>query len=1121
EARGHGWLQATHPEDKERTGEIFRQANAGRAPFHAEYRLRRADGSYSWAIDTAQPRFAPDGTYLGYVGAVIDISGRKAAEDSLRASESRFRTLTDTIPAFVWFADWDGAVTYHNARWYAYSGLTEAESVGPGWLRTLHPDDLAQTAAAWEEARARSMSYVVECRYRRLDGAYRWFVARAEPLRDEAGRITGWFGTSTDIDDRKRAEEAYLETTRRLNAVLNNASVAILMMDERQQCVFMNPAAEQLTGYTLPETQGRPLHDVVHHTHPDGRPFPLSECPIDQAFPENNQERGETVFVHKDGRFYPVAFTASPIRDDFGQPIGTVIEVRDITEEKGAAEALLQSEQRFRDIADSIDQMIWSTQPDGFHDYFNRRWYQFTGAPEGSTDGEGWVGMFHPEDQPQAQALWARCLETGEPYRVEYRLRRHDGQWRWVLGRALPVRDAEGRITRWYGTCTDIHDQKMVEARLNSIMDALPVGVLLAEAPAGRVVQANRYMETLLRRPVRTGNDTASYSAREAYTAEGHRIEPDEWPVRRVLATGAPAEAEVRFRRGDNSFGWLRIQAAPLRDATGDTVGAVAGVTDLDEIVAARDVLARSRAELEQRAQQLAAERDRMWRVSRELMLVAGSNGRIDAVNPAWTDQLGWASAELIGRSFLDLVHPDDVESTSAEASALGAGRPTPRFENRYRTKDGDYKWLSWTAVPEAGRIFATARDVDAEKRQAEALERVQDQLRQAQKMEAVGQLTGGVAHDFNNLLQIVVGNLELLGRSLPAEAARQRRSVDNAMSGAKRAVTLTQRLLAFSRRQPLDPKPVSVNRLVAGMSELLSRALGETIELETVLAAGLWKVEVDPNQLENAILNLAVNARDAMPDGGKLTLETANTRLDESYVQQNVEVTPGHYVVICVSDTGVGMDREVAARVFEPFFTTKEVGKGTGLGLSQVYGFVKQSGGHVKIYSERGSKENRGTTVKIYLPRYLGSGEEEAQADELPAPEGGPEETILVVEDDPDVRAYTVEVLSELGYRVMEAGDARLALTLLRDGATHCDLLFTDVVLPGGVNGEQLAAEAHVARPGLKVLFTTGYARNAILHQGRLGPGVRLITKPFTYAELAARIRDVLDEPAAPLEHA
>jgi CheY-like chemotaxis protein len=375
--------------------------------------------------------------------------------------------------------------------------------------------------------------------------------------------------------------------------------------------------------------------------------------------------------------------------------------------------------------------------------------------------------------------------------------------------------------------------------------------------------------------------------------------------------------------------------------------------------------------------------------------------------------------------------------------------------------------------------------------------------------METLGQLTGGVAHDFNNLLQIVTGNLELLQRSLPEGETRLRRAAENAAKGAERAAVLTQRLLAFSRRQPLAPKAVDPNKLIAGMSELLHRTLGETIEVETVRASGLWKVEADPHQLENAILNLAVNARDAMPGGGKLTIETANTHLDRAYVSQNAEVTPGQYVVMCVSDTGSGMDEETVTRAFEPFFTTKEVGKGTGLGLSMVYGFVKQSGGHLKIYSEPGE----GTTVKIYLPRLIAADavEEEDQVEAI-VPEGAREEIVLVCEDDEDVRAYSVEVLRELGYGVLEAADGRSALSLLERPGLRVDLLFTDVVLPGGMTGAVLAEQARALRPGLKVLFTTGYARNAIVHHGRLDPGVELITKPFSYSDLATRVRDLLD---------
>jgi len=388
--------------------------------------------------------------------------------------------------------------------------------------------------------------------------------------------------------------------------------------------------------------------------------------------------------------------------------------------------------------------------------------------------------------------------------------------------------------------------------------------------------------------------------------------------------------------------------------------------------------------------------------------------------------------------------------------------------------------------------------------------ERVEGVLRQAQKMEGIGQLTGGVAHDFNNLLTIIVGNLEALQRQLqssPPDLTNAARSVDGAMRGAQRAVSLTQRLLAFSRQQPLDPKPLDVSRLITGMSDLLRRTIGEHIAIETVLAGGLWRTHVDANQLEIAILNLAVNARDAMPEGGRLTVETANAHLDEGYAAAQAEVVPGQYVMLAITDNGTGMTREVLAKVFEPFFTTKDVGHGTGLGLSQVYGFVKQSGGHVKIYSEPGE----GTSVKIYLPRLHS---EEATTIEEPVPKparGNGTETVLVVEDDDDVRKYTRGVLGELGYRVIEAANGTNALDIIEQ-EPEIQLLFTDVGLPGGMNGRQLADKARRRRPGLKVLFTTGYARNAIVHEGRLGPGVQLITKPFTYAALATKLRDILD---------
>jgi len=387
-----------------------------------------------------------------------------------------------------------------------------------------------------------------------------------------------------------------------------------------------------------------------------------------------------------------------------------------------------------------------------------------------------------------------------------------------------------------------------------------------------------------------------------------------------------------------------------------------------------------------------------------------------------------------------------------------------------------------------------------------------EEALRQSQKMEAVGLLTGGIAHDFNNHLTVISSNIELLQRRMPPGSESLARLTNAAMAGVQRAATLTHRLLAFSRQQPLEPEPLDVGRLVSNMSELLRRTLGEAIDIETVLGGGVWQTRADNNQLENVLLNLAVNARDAMPNGGKLTIETANAHLDDAYAASHTEVAAGQYVMLAVSDTGTGMTREVVSKVFEPFFTTKPLGQGTGLGLSMVYGFVKQSGGHVAIYSEPGE----GTTVKVYLPRFIPPSAKPASAirDVKVTNRRAAGETILVVEDDEEVRRSSVEALREMGYEVLEAGDAMDGVRLIVDRG-NIDLLFTDVGLPGGVSGRTLADAARNAQPGLRVLFTTGYTHNAILHNGMLDQGVHFIAKPFSLAALAVKVREVLDAPA------
>jgi PAS domain S-box-containing protein len=609
-------------------------------------------------------------------------------------------------------------------------------------------------------------------------------------------------------------------------------------------------------------------------------------------------------------------------------------------------------------------------------------------------------------------------------------------------------------------------------------------------------------------------------------------IHPDDRPrvdasIHAVIAgTGSTWTGEYRFRRADGSYADILDRGYVLREADGSAVRMIGAMLDLTSRKVAEAALHQS----EQRFQTLFERIDEGFCI---IEFLDGPHGPMSdyvhiMANPAYLGNAG--IADVVGQRVRDMV-PDEADAwVDIYRRVLLTGEPV-RFE-RELVRTGRHLALAAFRVdpPSLRQVAVLFQDVTQRHRAELALRelndtlerrvatevaarlKAEDVLRQSQKMEAVGQLTGGIAHDFNNMLAVIVSSLDLLGRKFVPDNPQAMRFVDSARNGARRAAQLTQRLLAFARQQPLKPVALNANQLVAGMSDLLRHSLGGDVRLETVLAGGLWRTHVDPNQLENAILNLAVNGRDAMAGLGgeaRLTIETANCHLDERYVSDHVGLLAGQYVMIAVNDTGAGMPADVVAKAFDPFFTTKEVGRGTGLGLSQVYGFVKQSGGHVKIYSEVG----QGTAVKLYLPRLQGPAEEDtelgATADAL---RSDGKELVLVVEDEELVRQLSVVLLQELGYRVLEADGAEAALRLL-DAHPDVALLFTDIVMPG-VNGRKLADEACRRRPGLRVLFTTGYTRNAVVHNGVLDPGVHLIGKPFSLEELAARVREVLDAP-------
>jgi len=587
-------------------------------------------------------------------------------------------------------------------------------------------------------------------------------------------------------------------------------------------------------------------------------------------------------------------------------------------------------------------------------------------------------------------------------------------------------------------------------------------------------------------------------------------IHPDDLPrvqaaVQLAVRTGDLFSEEYRLRQMDGVSRWVLAEGRCEFAPDGTPTRFVGISFDISERKATEIQLRDLNAELERKVIERTQARGITWQVSPDLLGALNGQGYFETSNPAWMTVLGWTEAEVSSMSIFELLHPDDVERTRVGFNLTQAGKPAIRFPNRYRHRQGHYRWISWVGVPEDGLVYCSGQDITEEREQAEALARAEDSLRQSQKMEALGRLTGGIAHDFNNLLQVISSNLQLIDRMV-GNNDRVRPRIANALSAVHRGASLSSQLLAFSRKQPINPQPINAARVLQELEEMLRSALGEGVSVHVVVEPSLWNALVDRTQLENAILNLAINARDAMRDRGELSIELRNATVPADPEKAEAPlVSPGDYIEIRVIDTGAGMPPDVVEQAFEPFFTTKAVGQGTGLGLSMVYGFMKQSGGGARIESVMGV----GTTVTLYLPRCSEAPTSRTALFGPTAATGG-SETILVAEDDPAVREAAVTLLRDLGYQVLEASNGDEALQMIRSGAP-VDLLFTDVVMSGTKRSTEVVKEGRFLLPHMAVLYTSGYAEGELMKGGRLDTDVLLLSKPYTADSLARHVRQAL----------
>ncbi len=882
--------------------------------------------------------------------------------------------------------------------------------------------------------------------------------------------------------------------------------------------VFVNEAFCRMTGYSVEEAVGRNC-DFLQAPETDQEAVRR----LHESIREGNAVSIEILNQRKDGsRFWNHLFV-TPVNDENGEPLFLLSTQVDVTQSHQAEEmrAALQTNQQELDRTNErLRQTLTVAGTGGSWDWDIPRGCFTADARFAALHGldpvragkglpaDDFFKAIHPEDRLRIRLAVAGILNGAEIFSKEYRLLSADGSVRWVHARGRSHFGDGDHPVRFTGVVLDVTEQKHIEERLRIAQSAGGIGTFEYVDGFATVSVSEEFCRLVGLHPtnvlpIRTINNLV--------------MPGDPVLVEQGSASESASYAECRIQRADNKkLRWLARRGEYVRDTETAGLRFIGVIYDITAVKQSEERLRELNERLESRVAERTAElaeSERRFRAifntTFQLMALSALDGTVVIVNNAALQAAGTAQRQVAGLKIWDapwwVNSPDEAQRARESVARVAAGEFV-RYESELLLPGGNriFDFSMKPVLDETGTpIFLVAEGHDITE-----LKRTEEALRQAQKMEAVGQLTGGIAHDFNNLLTGIVGSLDLLKtRMAQGRLDNLDRYISAATSSANRAAALTHRLLAFARRQPLDPKPVNVNRLVMSMEELLRRTISESIELGFAISEELPLTLCDPNQLESAILNLAINARDAMPDGGALIVETGISHLDDLYAAAQQAIAPGRYVTISVSDTGTGMPADVLSQVFDPFFTTKPIGVGTGLGLSMVYGFTKQSEGHVRIHSEVG----RGTAVKLYLPAHEGEASEPVAVTglgEMHRAEAG--ETVLVVEDERVVRSLIMEVLADLGYQAIEAVDGPSGLKIL-ESKQRVDLLVTDVGLPG-LNGRQLADYARVIRPNLKVLFITGYAEQAAMASGFLDPGMEMITKPFGIEDLAVRIREIIE---------